>query len=57
MNKLVFINQFDNFQSDILELHETKYMKEKVTDCLINIFYNPANHILFLTQLENKTPE
>ena len=32
-------------------------MKEKVTDCLINIFYNPANHILFLTQLENKTPE
>ena len=48
-NKLVFVSQFDNWQCDILELHESKYMREKVKDCLINIFYCPATHILFLT--------
>ncbi|CAL6079228.1 Conserved_hypothetical protein [Hexamita inflata] len=53
----IFINSYDTWQCDILELHESKYMKEKVKDCYINIFYNPANHLLFLTQLENKTAQ
>ncbi|CAL6096762.1 Conserved_hypothetical protein [Hexamita inflata] len=57
MTKRVFINQFDTFQSDLLEFRESKYMREKVQDCYISIFYCPANHVLYLYQLENKTAE
>ncbi|CAL5978866.1 Conserved_hypothetical protein [Hexamita inflata] len=52
-----FINRFDNWQTDLLELRENKYMREKISDTFISIFYNPATHILHLHQLLEKTPD
>ncbi|CAL6040444.1 Conserved_hypothetical protein [Hexamita inflata] len=54
--KLVFVNQYDSWQADLLDIRESKYMKEKVDTQFVSIFYNPACHMLHLKLLPNKTP-
>ena len=47
-NIMLFVNKYDSWQTDLLELRENKYMKEKVINCYISIYYNPATHIMHL---------
>ncbi|CAL6026125.1 Conserved_hypothetical protein [Hexamita inflata] len=54
--KLVFVNQYDSWQTDLLELRDSKFMKEKIRSQFVSIFYNPASHMLHLKLLSNKTP-
>ncbi|CAL6058708.1 Conserved_hypothetical protein [Hexamita inflata] len=54
--KLVFVNQYDSWQTDLLELRDSKFMKEKIRSQFVSIFYNPASHMLHLKLLPNKTP-
>ncbi|CAL6029102.1 Conserved_hypothetical protein [Hexamita inflata] len=56
ISKLVFVNQYDSWQTDLLELRDSKFMKEKIRSQFVSIFYNPACHILHLKLLPNKTP-
>ncbi|CAL6054128.1 Conserved_hypothetical protein [Hexamita inflata] len=52
-----FVNHYDTWFIDLLEFRENKYMKEKVSNSFISIFYNPATHLLHLKQIQNKTPD
>ncbi|CAL6106373.1 Conserved_hypothetical protein [Hexamita inflata] len=54
--ELVFVNQYDSWQGDLLELRDSKYMKEKLQKCFVSIFYNPATHMLHLKLITYKTP-
>ncbi|CAL5977466.1 Conserved_hypothetical protein [Hexamita inflata] len=54
--ELVFVNQYDSWQGDLLELRDSKYMKEKLQNCFVSIFYSPATHLLHLKLITYKTP-
>ena len=53
--KYKFINGYDDFMVDLLELNNSKYNENKMEDShYVIMFYNPANHRYFTKLLNSK---
>jgi len=53
----VFVNEFDDWSSDTLELNDSSYIPQVIGSNHVLMFYNSANHRLYMELAESKSPE
>ncbi|CAL6113040.1 Conserved_hypothetical protein [Hexamita inflata] len=54
---MIYINYYDDWYLDLIFIKDTKYLEKEIPDLIIALFYNAANHRLFVSHTSNKTPQ
>ena len=58
MTRYLFISNFDEWEADIMELNDSKYIEIEISKTYhIIIFYNAANHRIFIKLQTSKTAD
>ncbi|CAL5981703.1 Conserved_hypothetical protein [Hexamita inflata] len=55
--KMVYISHYDDWQLDLIFIKDSKYVSKKIPELIISTYYNPANHRIFVQNIQSKTPK
>ena len=53
----MFVNEFDDWEADTLELNDSSYIPQVIGSNHVLVFYNAANHRLYMELAQSKSPE